>query len=305
MKILITGGAGYKGVLLVKALLDLGHDVILTDNFMYGYSSVLHLINHPRLVIQSLDVRNITRENLAVADIIFHLAGISSMPACAANPHSAEVINLHASKRLVSLLGKGQILVYASTTSIYGSAALECDEKIPVDPPSLYAKTKYEAEKIVMTHPIAISLRFATVFGVSPRMRADILVNDFTYKAVNERSIVLFGSRSKRTFMHLDDAVSAYLFALKNANLMRGGIYNVGDESLNFSKLDIATAIRKHIKFEIIDSSLPDLDARDFMISFKKIRELGYRTERTLDDGIKELLKLYSFFKVHSHFSVI
>ncbi len=305
MKILVTGGAGYKGVLLVQALLDRGHDVVLTDNFMYGYSSVLHLVTHPKLEIRQLDVRNFTPKDLAAVDVVFHLAGISGMPACAANPHSAEVINVQATQKLVSLLSANQLLIYASTTSLYGAASKDVDEDMAVVPPSLYAKTKYEAEKIVMTHPQAISLRFATIFGVSSRMRADLLVNDFTYKAVNERSIVVFGSRSKRTFMHILDAVGGYLFALDHAERMRGQVYNVGDERLNFSKRDIADAIRQHLPFELIDSSLPDLDVRDFNVSFKKIRALGYQTTLTLDDGIRELLKLYGFFKVHSHFTVI
>jgi len=305
MKILVTGGAGYKGVLLVSELLKQGHDVILTDNFMYGYSPVLHLVPESKLTIRSLDVRNITAQDVSDADVVIHLAGISGMPACAANPHSAEVINVQATRKLVSFLGQGQLLIYASTTSIYGAATQECDETIPVQPPSLYAKTKYEAEHIVMEHSNAISLRFATIFGISARMRADLLVNDFTYKAVNERSVVIFGSRSKRTFMHIRDAVGGYLFALDHARHMKGGIFNVGDEKLNFSKRDIADCIHKHLPFEIIDSSLPDLDVRDFLVSFQKIRALGYKMRYTLDDGILELLKLYSFYKVHSHYGVI
>jgi len=305
MKILVTGGAGYKGVVLVAELLQRGHEVTLMDNFIYGYHSVLHLVPEPKLKIRQLDIRNLTASDLAGADTVIHLAGISGMPACAANPHSAEVINVQATRRLVSLLGKEQLLIYASTTSIYGAALQECDETIAVQPPSLYAKTKYEAEHLVMEHANAISLRFATIFGVSPRMRADLLVNDFAYKAVNERSLVIFGSRSKRTFMHLRDAVAGYLFALENAQAMRGGIFNVGDERLNFSKKDIACAIRQHLDFEIVDSSLPDLDVRDFLVSFAKIRALGYTVRHSLEDGIRELLKLYGFYKVHSHFGVI
>jgi len=305
MKILITGGAGYKGVVLATELLKRGDDVILTDNFMYGYGSVIHLVAEPKLAIRALDVRNIVAGDVKGADAVIHLAGISGMPACAANPHSAEVINVQATRKLASLLSPDQLLIYASTTSIYGATTEECDETIQVHTPSLYAKTKYEAEHIVMERRNSISLRFATIFGVSPRMRADLLVNDFTYKAVNERSVVLFGSRSKRTFMHIRDAIAGYLFALDKSDQMRGGIFNVGIEHLNFSKRDIAECIKRHINFEIVDSSLPDLDSRDFLVSFKKIRALGYKTQYTLDDGIRELLKLYGFYKVHSHFGII
>lgn len=305
MKIVVTGGAGYKGVLLVDALLKRGYQVTLLDNFIYGYHSVLHLVGDRNLAIKALDVRNLGAKDVAGADVIFHLAGISGMAACAANPYSAEAINVQATQKLVSLLGKGQLLIYASTTSIYGATTQECDETIAVQPPSLYARTKYEAERIVMEHDNSISLRFATIFGISPRMRADLLVNDFTYKAVNERAVVLFASRSKRTCMHIRDAIGGYLFALNNADQMRGGIFNVGDEKLNFSKRDIADRIQKHCNYEIVDSSLPDLDVRDFLTSFQKIRALGYEVRYTLDDGIKELLKLYGFYKTHSHYGVI
>ena len=303
--ILVTGGAGYKGIILVTELLERGHRVTILDNFMYGCESVLHLVAEPRLVVKRLDVRNLTAADVAGADVVFHLAGISGMPACAANPHSAEVINVLATQKLVSLLGQGQLLIYASTTSIYGESSEVCDECVAIHPPSLYARTKYEAEQIAMSRDNSISLRFATVFGTSPRMRADLLVNDFTYKAVNERCVVVFGSGSKRTFMHIKDAITGYLFALEHAEAMRGEIFNVGDEALNFSKREIAEAIYRQNKFEIMDSSLVDLDVRDFVVSFKKIRELGYKAQFSLDDGIRELLRLYAFYKVYSHFGVI
>ena len=304
-KILVTGGAGYKGVVLVKKLLERGYGVTLLDNFMFGYDSVLHLVAEPNLRIVQLDIRNLDEKLLAEFDAIYHLAGISGMPACAANPYAAEVINVEATRKLVSCLHKDQLLIYASTTSMYGASDIECNESVPVEPPSLYAKTKYAAEKIVMDRQNSISLRFATIFGTSPRMRVDLLVNDFAYRAVHERAIVLFSGRSKRTFIHILDAIEGYLFALDHADAMRGKIFNVGDEKLNFSKLDIANAIRNYVEFEIIDSSLPDVDVRDFLVTFKRIRDLGFSVKFSLDDGIKELLKLYSFYKSYSPFKVI
>ena len=304
-KILVTGGAGYKGVVLVKKLLERGYGVTLLDNFMFGYDSVLHLVAEPNLRIVQLDIRNLDEKLLAEFDAIYHLAGIVGMPACAANPYAAEVINVEATRKLVSCLHKDQLLIYASTTSIYGASDIECNESVPVEPPSLYAKTKYAAEKVVMDRQNSISLRFATVFGTSPRMRVDLLVNDFAYRAVHERAIVLFSGRSKRTFVHILDAIEGYLFALDHADAMRGKIFNVGEEKLNFSKLDIANAIRNYVKFEIIDSSLPDVDVRDFLVTFKRIRDLGFSVKFSLDDGIKELLKLYSFYKSYSPFKVI
>lgn len=305
MKILVTGGAGYKGVILVKKLLERGHLVTLLDNFMYGYDSVLHLVREPDLRIVQLDIRNLDEKSVAEFDVVYHLAGLSGMSACAANPHSAQVINVDATRKLAACLHRDQLLIYASTTSLYGASGIECDETVQVEPASLYAKTKYEAEKTVQGRPNSISLRFATVFGTSPKMRPDLLANDFTYKAVNDRSLVLFAGHSKRTFIHILDAIEGYLFALDHADVMREQIFNVGDENLNFSKIDIANAIRNRVQFEIVDSSLPDLDARNFLVSFRKIRDLGFRTRYSLDDGIQELLKLYSFYKYHSHFTVI
>lgn len=304
--VLITGGAGYKGILLTKKLLDRGHKVTVIDNFMYGYSPILSLVKNPNLTVRHLDIRNLKETDVKDADVIYHLAGVSGMPACAANPNSAETINVLATKALIDFTSKDQLFIYASTTSIYGdNSDVICDETVPIVPPSLYAKTKYRAEQIVMERENTISLRFATIFGVSPKMRVDLIVNDFAYKAVNDRSIVLFGSNSKRTCMHVDDAVDAYLFSLDNANVMKNNVYNAGDESLNFSKLDIANAIKNHVKCEIINSTLPDFDIRDFSVSFKKIKSLGYSTKLTMDDGIKELLKLYSFYKVYSPYNII
>lgn len=305
MKILITGGAGYKGITLVKYFLERGDEVTILDNFMYGYDSILHLIHNPKLSIIQLDVRNINAPVLATCDVIYHLAGISGMPACAANPNSAEAINVEATRKMTSLIQKSQLLIYASTTSFYGASGDGCDETVPTQPVSIYGRTKYEAEKIVMQKENSIALRFATVYGTSARMRNDLLVNDFTYKAIHERSIVLFAAQSKRTFIHIEDAIAAYGFALDNSETMANHIYNIGDESLNFSKIDIANAIHQYIDFEIVNSSLPDLDTRNFLVSFAKIRNAGFKTKRSLDDGIQDLIKLYKFYKIYSHYNVI
>lgn len=305
MKVLVTGGAGYKGISLVKRLLEKGHDVTVLDNFMYGYEPILQIVNNPKLSVIQQDIRNINIASVKGQDVVFHLAGISGMPACAANPDSAENINVVATQKLVSLLDKNQLLINASTTSFYGASEKECDETVETHPVSIYGRTKLEAEKIVSQRDNSISLRFATVYGIGARMRNDLLANDFTYKAVHERNIVIFAGYSKRTFVHIDDAINAYVFALDNADAMKNNVYNVGDEALNFSKIDIANNINKYIDFEIVNSSLPDLDTRSFLVSFKKIKDLGYRTNFSLDDGIKDLIKLYKFYKVYSHFNII
>lgn len=297
MKILITGGAGYKGVVLTKQLLDKGHDVTILDNFLYGYDSVLHLIPYKNLNIIREDVRNLRESHLKEYDGIYHLGGISGYPACEANPHSAHLINVEATKTMANNLSNDQFIIYASTTSFYGDTGKVCSEEMAIKPVSLYGITKYHAEQYIMQRKNSVALRFATIFGISPKMRIDLLVNDFTYKAVNDRSIVLFESKSKRTFLHLLDAINAYVFTLDNLDKMRGQIYNIGSNDLNYSKLEIAEHIKQYTNCTIIDSDLSDFDVRNFEISFEKIASLGYKVTKSLDDGIHELIKLYKFYK--------
>lgn len=305
MNILITGGAGYKGILLTEELLKLNYNVTILDNFMYGYDTVLHLIQNPRLTVNKLDIRNIQSKDVKDFDVIFHLAGISGMPACANNPHSAECINVDSVRALVSFLSKDQILINASTTSMYGFSETICDESAAITPVSIYGKTKHASEKIIQDRENSVSLRFATVFGISPKMRHDLMVNDFTYKAIVDRSIILFAGDTKRTFINIKDAINSYIFTLNNFNVLKNNTYNIGDEKMNLSKKEIAACIKQYANFELIDSSLPDLDKRNFEISFKKIKEHGFHTEHTLDDGVRELVKLYKFYVQYSPYRVI
>lgn len=300
MKVLITGGAGYVGTPLAKALLEQGHEVTILDNFMFGYDSVLYLVGHPKLHVIKQDIRNQDTAYLKEPEAIFHLAAISGYPACEANPNSAQLINVEATRRIVKSLSKHQILLYASTTSLYGAVGATSTEDTPVTPASLYGTTKREAEQICLEHTRAISLRWATVFGVSPRMRAGLLMNDFVEKAVHEGALVLFKADSKRTFMHVNDSVKGYVFALNHADSMAGQIFNMGSERLNLSKRDIANAIRKYVKFEIVEAATPDKDVRDFYVSFAKAKAMGFDCDVDLDTGIRELVKLYRFYDPNS-----
>lgn len=301
MKILVTGGAGYVGNLLCKALLDAGHEVTIVDNFLYGYDSVLHLIRNPRFEVIKRDIRDHDRPYLKDAEVIFHLAAISGYPACEANPNSAHLINVQATQEICESLGKDQLMIYASTTSIYGNQGKVCVEDGPVDTTgNLYSLTKHQGEQFVLQRDNAISLRWATVFGVSPRMRAGLLMNDFVEKAVKDRTLVIYSGHSKRSFMHVWDSVQGYLFTLDHADDMRGQIFNMGDERLNYSKLDLAEMIKKHLDYEIINSNLSDTDIRDFIISYDKAAALGYRCEITVEEGISELVKLYEFYTPNS-----
>ena len=300
MKILITGGVGYTGVMLASSMLDQGHEVTVVDNFLYGYESILHLVANPRLHVVKTDVRNSDMSYLATPDVIYHLAAISGFPACAANPNSAYLINVEATKRIVDHLSPDQLLIYASTTSNYGSNGSIGTEDCALEPVSVYGITKHKAEEFVMARENSISLRWATVFGASPRMRAGLLVNDFVERAVSENVIVLYDAESKRSFMHVNDLVRGYLFALENQDQMRGEIYNMGSDRLNYTKLEIAEHIQSMLQCEIVMSQIGDKDIRNFQVSYAKARALGYDCETSLEDGIAELIKLYRFYTPNS-----
>jgi len=304
MKILITGGAGYKGTVLTRNLLDNGYKVALLDNFMYGYEPIMHLATNKNLEIIKHDIRN-GIPDIRLYDVIFHLAGISGFPACASNPHSAQLINVEATRLIAKDLSEGQMLINASTTSLYGKSGLPCDEETVVDPVSTYARTKLAAEEILHEKPSVISLRFATVFGFSTRMRMDLMINDFVYKAVKEKVIVLFDSYAKRTFIHVDDAAECYLFTMNNFDRMRSGIYNAGGNSLNFSKEEITGKIRQKVEFSVVNSELKDKDLRHFVVNFGKIEKLGYKPAMTVEDGIDELVRVYQFYEYYSHYRTI
>jgi nucleoside-diphosphate-sugar epimerase len=304
MKILVTGGAGYKGTVLVRKLLDQGYDVTLLDNFMYGYEPVMHLATRKNLQIIRHDIRN-GIPGLKEYDVIFHLAGISGFPACASNPHSAQLINVEATRQIANDLAPGQMLINASTTSLYGKSGVPCNEETHVDPVSTYALTKLAAEEILHDKPNVVSLRFATVFGFSTRMRMDLMVNDFVYKAVKEKVIVLFDSFAKRTFIHVEDAADCYIFTMNHFNSMKGGIYNAGGNNLNFSKDEIAAKIREKVEFSVVNSELRDKDLRHFIVNFDKIEKIGFKPSRTVEDGIDELLRIYSFYEYYSHYRTI
>jgi nucleoside-diphosphate-sugar epimerase len=306
MRILVTGGAGYIGVRLAQALLAGGHTVTVLDNFLYGFEPALGLFAHyPRVGFLARDIRGLAPADLAGYDAVYHLAGLSGFPACAASPQAAREINVAATRQLVAGLSAAQLLVYASTTSLYGCTTAVCTEDGPVQPASVYATTKYEAEQLCRQHPRAIALRFATVFGVSPRMRWELMPNDFAMRAVQERALVLFDSQSVRSFLHIDDAVAAYCFALTHADRMAGQVYNVGAAHLNLSKRQLADRIRALVDFTIVDSTLTDPDVRNFQIRFDKLAALGYAPQRSLEDGLRELLALFRVYRPTTPYRVI
>ena len=307
-KILVTGGAGSIGTVVIPMLLERGYEVVILDNFMFGYGPVLHFATNPNVRIINGDVRK--KEELSAAlegvDYIIHLAAIVGFPACAADENAAVSINYESTQLLLELMGPDQRLIYASTGSCYGRAETFCDENTPINPLTVYARTKADSEVAILGSDHAsnsVVLRFATVFGPSPRMRFDLIVNDFTYKAVNDRIIVLYEGHFKRTFLHSHDAALSYLTVLDNFETMKGGVFNVGDEKLNHTKRDVVVAIQEQLEFELYETDVgTDLDARNYHVSFERVQEFGFRSTVTLAQGIKELLGICSFMRLRMPF---
>lgn len=294
LTVLITGGAGYVGSVLCPMLLERGHRVILLDSFTFGVRPILHFIAHPRLTVIEGDVRDedLVRKLVAQSDAVVHLAAIVGYPACAARPQDAETINVGGTLNLCKAISKQQPLVFASTGSTYGQVEGVADEETPINPLTLYGRTKRDAERMVIDHG-GIGMRFATLFGVSPRLRLDLLVNDFCYQAHSMRYIVIFEGGHRRTFLHVYDAAAVYLLALDKFEQMRGQVYNVGTRTMNYTKIDVAKAIRKHREFYLHEAAVgTDLDQRNYEVSYSKIEQLGYEATISLDQGIEELLKV-------------
>lgn len=297
--ILVTGGAGYIGSMLSQDLLNLGHNVTVLDNFMYQQSSLGHLCCDSNFRIYRGDVR-VESDLLPIlkqADIIIPLAAYVGAPLCDRDPVGASSTNKDAIFMMMKYLSQEQIVLMPTTNSAYGTGDY-CDETSPLNPISRYAKDKVEVEKVLMEHPNATSFRLATVFGMSPRMRIDLLVNDMTYRAVNDGFVVLFESHFKRNYIHVLDVCQAFTMALENKN-MRGQIYNVGLSSANVSKRELCDTIKKYVpRFEIVEAEIgKDKDQRNYMVSNEKIEKEGFKPNFDLDMGIQELLKGYAMLK--------
>jgi nucleoside-diphosphate-sugar epimerase len=301
--ILVTGGAGYLGSTMVPDLLAEGHKVTVLDNFMFNQSSLNHCCYHPNFNIVKGDIRqkNTMSPLLKNADVIIPLAALVGAPLCNLDPIGATTINHDAIELLLQLTSNNQIILMPTTNSAYGTGDQDnyCNEKSALRPISQYAIDKVEIEKKLMQHPNAISFRLATVFGMSPRMRIDLLVNDFTYRAVNDGFVVLFESHFKRNYIHVRDVSRVFQHALKNHDSMKGEIFNAGLSDANVSKKELCEHIKKQLpKFIFIDEQIgKDPDQRNYIVSNEKIESTGFRTEFSLDRGISELLKGYTMIK--------
>jgi nucleoside-diphosphate-sugar epimerase len=300
MKILITGGAGYLGSVITKRMLDEGHEVIVLDKLIFNQTSLLGYTYTSKFKFIYGDVRNekLLEKLCNDADAIIPLAAIVGFPACDADPKLAKEINFQQIVNIVKFTnGKGKKILYPNTNSGYGIGIgqTECTEESPLNPISVYGQTKCEAENFLMTSTDAIIFRLATVFGVSTRMRTDLLVNDFVYKAITDKYIVVFEKTFKRNFIHIRDVASAFIFMLDRYDTYKGEIFNVGLSDANFSKQELLEKIQTHVKDFAVSYNdyYEDPDKRDYIVSNDKIERTGWRPHMDLDKGIKELIMAY------------
>ena len=297
--VLVTGGAGYIGSILCEHLLDAGYQVTALDNLMYGQHSLFHLCANPRFEFVYSDVRDegLIRRLVAEADVLIPLAAIVGAPACDCDPWLARLVNLEAVRLLNRLRSPSQLVIFPTTNSGYGtqSGDVYCTEETPLEPISLYGQVKVQAEAELLDSPNAITLRLATVFGMSPRMRLDLLVNDFVYAAVTDGYIVIFEKDFKRNYIHIRDVADCFLHCIEHADMTVGRPYNVGLDAANLSKEELALKIKQYVPHLYIHFSEvgSDPDKRNYIVSNQRLREAGFEARRSLDEGIQELLKGY------------
>ncbi|GAB4188475.1 MAG: NAD-dependent epimerase/dehydratase [Coleofasciculaceae cyanobacterium] len=298
-RVLVTGGAGYLGSIVCEHLLDAGYRVTVVDNLMYGQASLFHLCAHPGFEFVRGDVReeDLMQRLVKEADIIIPLAAIVGAPACKQDPWLAKSVNLEAVQLINRLRSPQQLVIYPTTNSGYGTKSGEtyCTEETPLEPISLYGQTKVQAELELLETQNVITLRLATVFGMAPRMRLDLLVNHFVYAAITDGYLVIFEKDFKRNYIHIRDVADCMIYSIQNADRMVGRAYNAGLDEANLSKEELALKVKEYvpnfyIHFAPIGS---DPDKRNYIVSNQRLREAGFVAKRSIDEGIQELLKGY------------
>ena len=299
MRVLVTGGAGYLGSVLCQRLLASGHAVTALDTLAHGVPSLLHLCAEPRFEFVRGDARDepLLRRLLRDADAVVPLAAVVGAPACDRDPGLARSTNLEAVQLLLRLRSAAQLVVFPTTNSGYGtrSGDVHCTENTPLEPISHYGRTKVQAEEAVLASPNAISLRLATVFGTSPRMRLDLLVNHFVHAAVTDGYLVVFEKDFRRNFIHIRDVAECFLHCLGNAARMVGRAYNAGLDAANLSKGELAIKVKEQVPgFHVVFSEIgSDPDKRDYIVSNQRLREAGFEARASLEAGIAELVRAY------------
>ena len=309
-KVLVTGGAGYIGSVLVPTLLEKGYEVTVLDNLMFGQSTLLEQCINPKFSFINGDVRdlNLLKKIVPHFDIIIPLAALVGAPLCKKDEMGTIAINRDAIININKIRSKQQRIIYPTTNSGYGIGqdGIYCTEETPLNPISLYGTTKSEAEQDLLSTDNVITFRLATVFGCSPRMRLDLLVNDFTYRAFSQRYIVLFEAHFKRNFIHIRDVAKAFVHSIENFDSMKNTMYNVGLSSANLSKMELCLEIKKQIPdFFIAESEInKDPDQRNYIVSNDKIEKTGYKPDVDIQTGIAELIKGFSILTNNKYSNV-
>lgn len=297
--VLITGAAGYIGSVLCGRLLERGFRVVALDNLLYGEPSLFPYCAHPRFEFVLGDARDesLVKPWVAKADVMIPLAALVGVGACLKDPVAARTINYEAVRMLDAMRSPTQLLIYPNTNSGHGASSGEvyCTEETHLQPISLYGETKTAAERVVLDTGNAIVFRLATVFGLSPRMRIDLLVNHFVYAAVHDGYLVLFEKDFKRNFVHVLDVADGFVHALEHGGRMRDRVYNLGLEDANLSKYELALKVQAQVpRFYLHAAEIgSDPDKRNYIVSSQRLREAGFAARRSLDDGIRELIKGY------------
>ncbi len=310
MKILVTGAAGYIGSVLVPTLLERGYEVIALDSFLYHQTSLLDCCHNRKLTIIRGDARDkeLISGLLKEAEAIFPLACLTGAPLCTRDPVGARTVNVDAVKMILELRSPNQIIVFPTTNSGYGIGqdGVYCTEETPLNPVSLYGRLKADIEQILLDAGNCITLRLATAFGISPRMRLDLLVNDFTYRAVTDRFLVLFEAHFKRNYIHVRDVAKAFIHSLENFDRMKDEPYNVGLSDANLSKWELCEEIKKQVpEFYFVEAEVgEDPDKRNYIVSNAKIEATGFKPDISLQAGIAELIKGYSIIRGNKYGNV-
>jgi nucleoside-diphosphate-sugar epimerase len=303
MKIVITGGAGYLGSILTPELLRLGHEVTVVDTFIFRQNSLSDCCGHDSFQIVNGDCRQekLMRKVTADADLVIPLAALVGAPLCSRDESGAVSTNQGAIEMLCRILRPEQKIIYPTTNSGYGigEKGKFCTEETPLNPISLYGVTKVRAEEAVLQRGNSLTFRLATVFGMSPRMRLDLLVNDFVYRAVYDRALLIFEGHFQRNYIHVRDVARVFVHAIKNFEAMKGRPYNVGLEDANLTKLELCEKIKKHLPaFVYLEAPVgEDPDKRDYIVSNARILGTGFKPEWDLDRGIRELIKGYTILR--------
>jgi len=306
-RIVVTGGAGYVGSMLIPQLLAAGHRVHCVDSLMFGANAILPLFIHERFSFAEADVRDrdaLGRE-LRGADVVIHLAALVGYPLCKKMPREAVEVNVDGTRNVLDLMPADARLLYGSTGSNYGEVTGICTEDTPLNPLSLYGETKTQAEEMCQARGNCKSMRFATAFGIAPRLRLDLMINDFTWQAIHNRYLVVYEKHFRRTFIHIHDIARAFVFLLDRWDHLEHSVFNVGHDSMNYTKEDIVHLIRKRVDFLVHFAEIgSDDDKRNYEVDYSRIRDAGFEIEVGIDKGLDELigaLKLVRFQNPYSN----